>query len=98
MWATNFKLLSQIKENSINFLIMLKFVNFCCDWTLSLLTQSAKKIYLHHCFLDLFLFAKCKDHCVKHSLIVIQVMLIILCCDPLFVTKLKNWDVNEYIN
>jgi hypothetical protein len=27
MWATNFKLLSQIKENSITIVTLLKFVN-----------------------------------------------------------------------
>ena len=50
------------------------------------------KAYLDHCLLDLFSFAKCKDHCVKHSLIVIQVMLLILCYDPLFVGRVAYSD------
>ena len=32
-----------MKENSINFVIFLTFVNFCCEQTLLLLTQGAKK-------------------------------------------------------
>jgi hypothetical protein len=98
MFTTNFKLPSQIKENAMNFVILLQFVNFCCEWTLSLLTQGAKKTYLHHCQLDLYSFAKYKDHCVKHSLIVIQVMLLISYYDQLYVTKFNSWDVHTYNN
>ena len=36
-----------------------------------------QKTYLHHCLLDLFSFATYKDHYVKHSLIVIQVILFV---------------------
>jgi hypothetical protein len=98
MCTTNFKLLSQIKENSINYVILLKSINFSCEWTLSLLTQGFKKPNLHHWLPDLFSSAEYTDHCVKHSLIVIRIILLILCYNPLFVTKFNNWYVNKYNN